>query len=234
MYEFYNRHYIKTRSDGAITAAWSDGPHPEKDTANAVCINDKGGYQLRLILNGKLTEENPPIYDMDGIPLYKWDGEQVIHRTEEEIEAERVPPLETVRADKLKELSAACNAAITAGCDVALSNGATGHISLTAEDQINLTNACAAVEGGTEAYPYHLDGELCALYPAADILTMGKAAIIHKMYHTTYYNHLAAWVRRCGTVEEARAVTYGADLPWDLAENMTAILTAAGGVDDAV
>lgn len=102
----YNRHYITTRTDGAIIDAWSDGPHPEKDTANAICINEQGGYQLRLILNGEPTEENPPIFTDDGIPLYKWDGSQVIPGTKEEIEADRAaipaPPhsaQEQLRAD---------------------------------------------------------------------------------------------------------------------------------------
>ena len=100
---FYNRHYITTRPDGAIVGAWSDGPHPEKDSTNAICINEKGGYQFRLYPGG---EENPPIFDMDGIPLYRWDGEQIIPRTEEEIEADRaaIPepppsPHEQLRAD---------------------------------------------------------------------------------------------------------------------------------------
>lgn len=94
MEEFYNRHYIAVRNDGAVINAWSDGPHPEKDIANAICINKQGGYQFRLILNGELTEENPPIYDIGMIPLYKWDGHQVVERTIEEIEAERalLPP----------------------------------------------------------------------------------------------------------------------------------------------
>lgn len=85
--EFYNHHYITIRYDSAITAAWSDGPHPEKDITNAICINEQGGYQFRLYPGG---EENPNLYDMDGIPLYKWDGENVIRRTEEEIEEERL------------------------------------------------------------------------------------------------------------------------------------------------
>jgi len=83
---FYNRHYIKTDSRGRITDAWSDGPHPEKDTTDAICINETGGYQFRLAPDG---EENPTMYNMDGIPLYRWDGEQVIPRTEEEIAADR-------------------------------------------------------------------------------------------------------------------------------------------------
>lgn len=87
--EFYNRHYIVIREDGSIIDCWSDGPHPSRDTADAICINEKGGYQFRLILDGQQTEENPSIYDMDGIPLYKWDGSQVVPRTEEEIDTER-------------------------------------------------------------------------------------------------------------------------------------------------
>ena len=101
--EFYNKHYITVHSDGAIIDAWSDGPNPEKDISNAVCINEHGGYQFRLYPGG---EENPPIYTMEGIPLYKWDGSQVISRTEAEIEADRAaipapPPSaqEQLRAD---------------------------------------------------------------------------------------------------------------------------------------
>lgn len=134
--------------------------------------------------------------------------------------------LEERKAAKLAELSAACNAAITAGCDVTLLNGG-GHISLTAEDQINLSTATAAVEQGAVGYPYHLDGQLCAIFPAADIRTMAQAATVHKLYQTTYYNHLAAWVRRCETAEVLAAITYGAELPQDLEDNMAAILGAA-------
>ena len=142
--------------------------------------------------------------------------------------------VEQVREAKLQEISAACNAAITAGCDVTLTDGSTGHISLTAEDQINLSTATQAVGQGAAGYPYHLDGQLCTLYPAAEIMAMAQAATAHKLYHTTYYNHLAAWVRRCETVEEVAAVTYGAPLPEDLAANMAEILAAAGGGGNAV
>lgn len=139
--------------------------------------------------------------------------------------------LEERRAAKLKALSDACNAAITAGCDVALSTGS-GHISMTAEDQINLSTATAAVEQGAEGYPYHLDGQLCAIFPAADIQAMAIRATRHKLEHTTYFNHLAAWARRCETVEELDAITYGVELPEDLQTNMAAVLAAAEGTAD--
>ena len=227
----YNRHYIAVDEQGRIVDGWSDGPHPGRDTSGAICTNGEGGYQFRLFPGG---EENPPLSAEDGVPLYRWDGGKAVFRTQAELEADRIPPLPQARAQKLAQLSAACSAAIVAGCGVELPGDGAGHISLTAEDQINLTNAAAAVEGGAAAYPYHLDGGLCALYPAADIRAMARAATAHKLYHTTYYNHLAAWVRRCESAEEVSAITYGAELPEDLAEHMAAILEAAGGGVDAV
>lgn len=99
----YNRHYITTDTQSRITAGWSDGPHPDRDTTDAICVNDQGGYQFRLTPGG---EENPPLYTMDGVPLYRWDGAQAIARTEEEIETDRaaIPdpppsPQEQLRAD---------------------------------------------------------------------------------------------------------------------------------------
>lgn len=98
-----NKHYIITLSNGVITEGWSDGPHPNRDTEGAICINKKGSYQFRLNPDG---EENPPLIDEYDIPLYKWDGTQIIHRTEEEIAADRAaipdpPPSEheQLRAD---------------------------------------------------------------------------------------------------------------------------------------
>ncbi len=105
-YEYYNKHYLKTRDDGAIVDAWSDGSLRVKPTDGAVCFNERGGYQLRLTVDGQLTEENPPLWTEDGIPLYKWDGAAVLPRRLEEIEADRAaipsaPPteMEQVRAD---------------------------------------------------------------------------------------------------------------------------------------
>lgn len=139
------------------------------------------------------------------------------------------PTLAEVQTAKLAEINAACDAAITAGCDVTLSDGMAGHISLTPEDQINLTTAQSAVTGGAAGYPYHLDGELCKIYSASDILTMARAAVAHILYHTTYCNHLHSWVSRCVAVSDVSGIAYGCDLPADLAANMQTILTTIGG-----
>lgn len=165
-----------------------------------------------------------PTFEEDVMTSYTINQEQLSRWNTEHPEPD---PVETAKEAKLSELSATCNAAIVAGCDVTLSDGSAGHISLTNEDQINLTNAAATVAAGAEEYPYHLDGQLCAMYSAADIQIMGQAATAHKLYHTTYYNHLAAWVRRCETAEAVAVITYGAELPEDLSANMAAILGSA-------
>ena len=101
--EIYNRHYVLVDDRDRIIDGWSDGPNPERDTEDGICINDKGGYQFRLFPGG---EENPSLWTMDGIPLYRWDGEAVQERSPEEIEADRadIPepqpsPMEQMRAD---------------------------------------------------------------------------------------------------------------------------------------
>lgn len=144
------------------------------------------------------------------------------------------PPvdLEALRGAKHTELSEASHAAIVAGFDVALSDGTMGHFSMEETDQINLTAAVAAVERGAASYPYHADGALCKLFPAADILRVAQAATAHKLYHTTYCNHMLAWARRTETAAELDGMTYGAALPADLAANMEEVLASARQVQE--
>ena len=168
----------------------------------------------------------------------KWDEDTeawIEAATAEEIaawEAEHPDPvpLEDKRAAKTAEMSAACNAAITAGMDVTTTQG-TEHFSLQETDQINLTAAVTAVQQGAAGYPYHADGELCRMFTAAEIGAVGQASIAHKLYHTTYCNHLFAWIRRA-TAAELAGITYGAELPEDLAASMQALLAQAGGAGE--
>ena len=139
------------------------------------------------------------------------------------------PPTDitSLKAAKKEEISDACHAAIVAGVDVELSDGTTGHFSLEETDQINLTTAYNAVQTGATGYPYHADGDLCKMYSAADIIAISEAATAHKLYHLTYCNHLLAWVKRAETPDELAGITYGADLPEDLAANMAEVLANA-------
>lgn len=138
-----------------------------------------------------------------------------------------VPDLDTLRAVKLAELSDACNAAIVAGCDVTLADGTVEHFALEETDQINLNAAYTACQQGAKEYPYHADGQLCRLYSAADIIAIGDAATAHKLYHTTYCNHMMMWERRVETADELEGIVYGAELPKDLTANMASVLGGA-------
>lgn len=148
-------------------------------------------------------------------------------------EAEHPDPvsLEEKRAAKHAEISAASEAAIKAGMDVETTQG-TEHFSLQETDQINLKTATDDVKAGAVFYPYHADGELCRIFTAAEINAIGEASKAHKLYHTTYCNHLFDWIRRADAAELA-GITYGAELPDDLAAHMQEILTQVGAVQGA-
>ena len=196
------------------------------------------GYKLAE--GEQLLDAAPPTMrkhaGSEGFVRPRWDedaGTWVEGATAEELaawEAEHPDPvsLEEKRAAKHAEISAASEAAIYAGMDVETTQG-TEHFSLTEKDQINLTTAKNAVEKGAAAYPYHADGEMCRIFTAEEINAIAQASIAHKIYHTTYCNHLFEWIRRADAAELA-GITYGAELPDDLAAHMQEILMQAGAV----
>lgn len=118
---------------------------------------------------------------------------------------------------------------MVAGCWVELADGSTQHFALTEADQINLNVALEAVKAGADGYPYHADGELCCVFSAADINAVAAAAVAHKLYHTTYFNHAKQWVTRAKTADELAGIHYGAQLPEDLAANMTKVIASVSG-----
>lgn len=131
--------------------------------------------------------------------------------------------VEQVRAAKKEEIGIMCSAAIYAGIDVAGS-----HYSLTEHDQTELMAQYTTVKEGAAAVPYHADGELCRMFPAEEFTALAQAATAHVFYHRTYCNHVNAWIKRAG-LDELLAITYGAELPADLAASMAEIIAAAGG-----
>ena len=169
------------------------------------------------------------------LPFVKYtvDGDVIIAVEDDtaarEAWANPQPDMAELRADKLVTLSTGGNIAITSGVTVTLpSTGDSEHFSLQETDQINLTTALTAVEQGVTGYPYHADGQLCRIYPAEDIMAISQAALQHKLYHTTYCNHLLMWARRAETIEELNSITYGSELPKDLGNNMKQVLEAMG------
>ena len=190
----------------------------------------------------KLIDSAPPVRrihaDDIGFVRPSWDENAaawVESATAEELavwEVEHPDPasLEDKRAAKHAEVSAASEAAIYAGMDVETTQG-TEHFSLTEKDQINLTTAKDAVDKGAAAYPYHADDTRCRIFTGDEINAIAQASIAHIMYHTTYCNHLFEWIRRADAAELA-GITYGAELPDDLAAHMQEILTQAGAVTE--
>lgn len=102
--------------------------------------------------------------------------------------------------------------------------------SLTEHDQTELLAQAQAVKEGAQAVPYHADGELCRMYPAAEFSALAQAATAHVFYHRTYCNHVNAWIARAG-LDELAAIEYGAELPADLAASMAQIIQEAGGAE---
>lgn len=124
-----------------------------------------------------------------------------------------------LRTAKLNELRNICNNAIVAGVDVTTSNSGdtTEHFSLDSYDQNNITNMFYSVMAGVEEYPYHADGKECTTYTKADIVAIYVAAQSMITYHTTYNNMLRVLVNRIADVETLAGITYGMELPQDLA-----------------
>lgn len=104
--EEYNKHYIEVDSQGRITDGWSDAIFPNRDTTDAVCINEQAGYQFRLFPGG---QENPSLYEWEHmVPLYKWDGQNVVERSADEINADiegiPTPEAQPTTEERLKAL----------------------------------------------------------------------------------------------------------------------------------
>lgn len=214
--------------------------NPREDSS----VTSEAEVQYYAMLPGEtLIETKPPFMRLHagtlGFVKPKWDEDSnswTEGATAEEMaawEAEHPDPvpLEEKRVAKHAEISAASEAAIKAGMDVETTQG-TEHFSLEETDQINLKTATDDVKAGVAFYPYHADGELCRIFTAAEINAIGEASKAHKLYHTTYCNHLFDWIRRADAAELA-GITYGAELPEDLAAHMQEILTQVGAVQGA-
>lgn len=133
------------------------------------------------------------------------------------------------RKAKLNELRDVCNTMIEDGVDVATSNSGkeTEHFSLDSYSQSNITNMFYSVLAGVDQYPYHADGKECTTYTKEDIVAIYVAAQSAITYHTTYNNMLRALVNRTEDVDDLADITYGMELPEDLAATMQTNISTA-------
>jgi len=187
-------------------------------------VNDSELESLTLELEQKNIEFSVSEMDIkdiacfDGIPADSYEEARKI------IE----PTLEEVKADKIKEISYACQKTIFNGIDVALSDGNIKHFSLKTEDQINLNGLVNQVSLGNiraeNGVPYHADGELCTLFSIVDFTLVADTATKFILQHTTYCNHLMAFVRSLETRAEIEGVFYGTELEGEFLESYNRVM----------
>lgn len=156
------------------------------------------------------------IYRDEGQTVYLSDDGSVyepVTESDSSVSEPFVPTLEEVQAAKKWEVSHKCENTIYDGVNVTLTDGSVEHFSLTEHDQLNLFGKQAQLATGAEKLEYHADGQPCRYYSATDMQLIIDAAMWHVSYHTTYCNALNMWIVGCQTIEEVKAIFYGADVP---------------------
>ena len=135
--------------------------------------------------------------------------------------------LDEAQSEKISQLSAVCNALIVAGADIQLADGSTQHFDYSTEDQLNISDMFSEVVLGASCYPYQPANGSCAVYQAADIITIYTTLAGQKTAQLTYYHQLKDYVRSLETVAEADAVVYGQPLTGAWLEHYNATIQTA-------
>ena len=119
--------------------------------------------------------------------------------------------LDFIKDSKLKEMSYICRTTIEQGFDLELREEI-HHFSLDTQDQLNLMSL--SVMAQTQSLiPYHADGEECVFYTAEEINEIVDTANSFKIYHTTYYNALKAYINSLDDINAIAAIEYGIEIP---------------------
>ncbi len=145
------------------------------------------------------------------IEVEEEEEEQVLPVTPTFIPPEDEATIEFIRESKIQEMSSLCKKTIEQGIDLEL-RGTTHHFSLSTQDQLNLISLSAMAQT-QELIPYHADGEMCIFYTNEEINSIIAAATSFKIYHTTYYNALKAYINALDTIEEISKIEYGTPIP---------------------
>lgn len=130
--------------------------------------------------------------------------------------------IEFVRSSKINEMSYRCKTTIEAGIDIEI-HGEKCHFSLTTQDQLNLMSLSTMAQTQT-LIPYHADEETCTFYTNDEINLIVKTATEFKIYQTTYYNALKAYINSLETIEEIAAIEYGIEIPDEYKTDVLKIL----------
>lgn len=121
--------------------------------------------------------------------------------------------LEKVKELKLKILSYTCRQSIYNGFDIEWEDETISHFAMTEQDQLNLMELNNMINSGLPQLPYHADGEEAKFYTPEEAQMIIAAATKHKLYHTSYFNCLKAYIQSLETIATINEIEYGDEIP---------------------
>ena len=65
----------------------------------------------------------------------------------------------------------------------------------------------------SDLVPYHADGEEVIFYSANEMQQIVSTANAFRIYQTTYFNSLKAYINALTTMEDIAAIEYGVKIP---------------------
>lgn len=217
------KHYVKLNKKNEIVAGFSGEFLIDEPLSELTCITKEGGRHFEIEGSSELKQGD--------IFLYRYEKGKVVKKTEKDIQKEEEALLFPIaKENKLKEIKETCDAVVEKGFTISTSEGDKS-FSLTQKDQINLMGLSARLQSGdpslAKGVPYHANGDLCKPWSIEEFTAIANTATSFVFYHTTYVNHLKAYILRIDNTEELEQVWYGMPLPEDLENQMKELL---GGV----
>jgi len=206
------------------------------------CVIDKQKYYVTYVLSdsnekihyytmkdGETLLDAPP---PTGMITPRWDGVDWKETGKRVITPE---DLEQLRDATLQAVNSAAQQAIYDGVTVETSEGIK-KFGLTEVDQINISTMFSQLQSALKGepstinpavgVPYHADGEICKFWSANDFAKIAQAATEYVFYHQTYCNHLRQYIKGINDYDVLSAIKYGAELPPELALNLSQLLGA--------
>lgn len=201
----HNKHYILINSSNHIIDGWSDGPHPEKEITNAICINEQGGYQFRLFPNG---EENPSLFDINLLPLYKYEDGEVIPLSQVEKNIAQIlqdnKNLPTIKLQLIVQSKEQLAQYLERNPLTWIDKK---QYSVTQEKQSLLTEQLAlyAMDNNTPLY-WNASGEECHIWEITELAALAKAIANYVRPYIQYQQRKESEINETTTAEDARNI----------------------------
>lgn len=225
---FYNNHYILLDKNNNIIDGWSNGIFPDRDTTNAICINDKAGYQFRLIFHKLYTpesdefnpnpnsyikevysEENPSLFDMEGIPLYKYEDGEILPLSQVEKSIERAK-LENKQLPLIKSQLIADSknllSQFLANNPLKWTDNKLYSVTQTKQSLLMQQLALHIIDPSVKLY-WNASGESNTEWEIEDLVELAKAITTYVQPYIQYQQQKEIEINNAETADEARSIT---------------------------